>query len=187
MPLPDFDHNHVLPPFINESPGNPANHSPYVCSINEFCEKFATTPTRIHLLKNFVKFRIKIHDSKITEGFQWVDGSFLENKEKALDQNPNDIDVATFFQVTSPDTEQKVKTDFPDFSHRKLAKDNYKLDHLLIHIPALNPYDLIRSTNFISKLFSYSRRGVFKGLVEIHLNTIDEDIAALEYLEKLAA
>lgn len=183
MPIPDFDHNNVLPPFINGRPGIPANHSPYVCSILEFCTKFATSEVRIQLLNKFVEFRIKIHEVGITNGFQWVDGSFLENKEKALDQSPNDIDVATFFQVTSPNTEAKVQSSFPEFVDRKLAKDNFRLDHLLLHITSLSPYDLIRNTNFISKLFSYSRRGVYKGMVEIHLNSIDEDQKALEYLK----
>lgn len=182
MPIPDFDHNNVLPPFINGSPGNAANHSPYVCSILEFCEKFATTEIRIDLLTNFIKFRIKIHESEITSGFQWVDGSFLEDKEKILGEDPSDIDVATFFQVTSPNTVDKINSDFPEFFQRKLAKNKYKLDHLLIHVPALNPYQLIRNTNFISKLFSYSRRGVYKGMVEIHLNSIHEDRLALDYL-----
>lgn len=182
MPIPDFDHNNVLPPFINGSPGTAANHSPYVCSILEFCEKFATTEIRINLLINFIKFRIKIHESEITSGFQWVDGSFLEDKEKILKKGPDDIDVATFFEVTSPNTRNKIESEFPEFIQRELAKNNYKIDHLLIHIPALPPYHLIRSTNFISKLFSYSRRGVYKGMVEIHLNSISEDMVALEYL-----
>lgn len=185
MPIPDFDHNNVLPPFINGRPGILTNHSPYICTIQEFCEKFATTEVRIELLTKFVEFRLKVHESEITSGFQWVDGSFLEDKEKALNKDPNDIDVATFFQVSSPNTEDKIKNEFPEFINRGLAKDNYMLDNLLIHITPLAPYDLIRNTNFISKLFSYSRRGVHKGMVEIHLNTPTNDKAALEYLKSV--
>ena len=80
MPIPDFDHNHVLPPHL----GNPIVHSelsPYPCTILELCAKFSTSPQRIAILKNFVQFRQKMTLNGVLFGFQWLDGSFLENIE----------------------------------------------------------------------------------------------------------
>lgn len=187
MPIPDFDHNHVLPPFINGDPSVSTNQSPYKCGIMEFCERFSFTKHRINILKNFVSYRIKLHEIEITEGFQYVDGSFIENKEAAAGLPPGDIDIATFYFVNSKRTQALAGVKFPEFCDRVLTKQKYEIDDLVfdISIGVKNPYKLINYTNFITSLFSYSRRDYRKGMVEIKLNTVAEDRAALVYLNSL--
>src|SRR6478735_7819025 len=96
MSIPDFDHNHVLPPHL----GNPTNGddlSPYKCSSLDLCLKFATSPKRIEILKGLLAFRKKLTEFGVINGFQWLDGSFLENIEISERRNPNDLDLVTFY------------------------------------------------------------------------------------------
>ena len=82
MPIPNFDHNNVLPPHLG-NPTNRADLSPYSCSILELCHRFSTSNQRIQILKNFVTFRQRMNAMNIVKGFQWLDGSFLEDIEAA--------------------------------------------------------------------------------------------------------
>lgn len=55
-PIPDFDHNLVLPPHLG-SPTVPDQLSPYPCSTVDLCEKLATGPERREILGKFLDFR----------------------------------------------------------------------------------------------------------------------------------
>lgn len=101
MPIPDFDHNNVIPPHLG-NPTEPDKISPYKADILEFCHKFATSPQRIEILKGFVNFRLEANKNGILCGFQWVDGSFSEDIEKSEQRAPNDIDVVSFISNVSP-------------------------------------------------------------------------------------
>ncbi|MGE0569140.1 MAG: hypothetical protein AB7O73_14475, partial [Bacteroidia bacterium] len=96
MPIPNFDHNNVLPPHL----GNPTDRthlSPYPCSILELCHRFSTSSNRVQILKNYILFRQRMNALGIIYGFQWLDGSFLENIEFSEGRPPRDLDVVTFF------------------------------------------------------------------------------------------
>lgn len=183
MPIPDFDHNHVLPPHV----GNPTNRndlSPYPCSILELCHKFSTSTERIIILKNLVKFRIKINDLGIKIGFQWLDGSFLENIEVSQERPPRDLDIITFYGNLSMDEQNKIVASFPEFANPTLAKQNYLLDHYAIDY-MFHPNVTVEQTRYWLQLFSHNRNGVWKGMLNIPLNTPVEDTHALTFLNSL--
>ena len=128
MPIPNFDHNNVLPPHL----GNPTNRthlSPYACTILELCHRFSTSSNRIQILKNFVIFRQRMTTLGIVYGFQWIDGSFLENIEVSESRPPNDLDIVTFFGGLSIADQTTIRTNFPEFANPILAKNNFLLDH----------------------------------------------------------
>ena len=53
--IPPFDHNNVLPPYVEGgNPAEPSDQSPYKSDILEFCKRFATSSARIIILKGYV-------------------------------------------------------------------------------------------------------------------------------------
>lgn len=183
MPIPNFDHNNVLPPHL----GNPtigAHLSPYTCTSLEFCQHFATSTERIAILSSFISFRLRMNVHGIVEGFQWIDGSFTENVELALGRPPNDIDVVTFFRNLTPVQGLDIQTNFIEFISPALSKANYKLDHYPVDF-GYDPVVTVEQTRYWLQLFSHNRDSVWKGMLRLELHTPDEDQSALDYLNSL--
>jgi len=81
MPIPDSDAIlGILPPHRG-SPVTPWDASPYYCEIGEFCQRFRSTERRREILRGFLKLRKELFALGI-RGFDWIDGSFLENIEE---------------------------------------------------------------------------------------------------------
>ena len=103
MTIPAWDNQHRLPPVRPRTPEweqhETTNRSPYKASIVEFVSRFAGSAHRVYLLHRFLDYRRDIYDAGIKDGFQWINGSFVEDIEnKDEDQRPpNDIDVVTFY------------------------------------------------------------------------------------------
>ena len=77
MPIPNFDHNQVLPPHLGD-PRVRSQLSPYPATSEEVCRKFATSDERGEILRGWLQFRQRLLALGVTDGFQWLDGSFLE-------------------------------------------------------------------------------------------------------------
>src|SRR5437868_6595038 len=96
MPIPPFDHNLVIPPHVGD-PRVPAELSPYPCTTLELCQRFGTSDERRDILLNFLRFRDLLRRHHLINGFQWLDGSFLENIEAIEGRPPRDLDVVTIY------------------------------------------------------------------------------------------
>ncbi|MDN3617464.1 DUF6932 family protein [Vibrio gallaecicus] len=79
--IPAFEQSGVLPPFVGDSPARRANQAPYAVSLADFVKHFSTSPERIKILIGFLEYRIALKSIGIVDGFQWIDGSFVENVE----------------------------------------------------------------------------------------------------------
>lgn len=183
MPIPSFDHNNVLPPHL----GNPVDRthlSPYQCTILELCHKFSTSKHRISILKNFVSFRQKMTAMGVVFGFQWLDGSFMEDIEKSQNRPPTDLDVVTFFGGLSIPDQTKISTVFPEFANPGLAKTTYNLDHYAVDY-SYSPDVTVEQTRYWIQLFTHNRVGVWKGIIRLPLNTSIDDQHAYDYLNSL--
>ncbi|MEN0095860.1 MAG: hypothetical protein AAGB30_10780 [Pedobacter sp.] len=183
MPIPVFDHNHVLPPHL----GNPAeitHISPYECTIEEVCTHFAITTQRIEILKGLVSFRLKMTAKGIISGFQWLDGSFTEDIERSEGRAPNDLDVVTFYKGLSDIQVNDILANFGEFANPSLAKATYKLDHYPIDY-ASSPELTVAQTRYWFQLFTHNRNNVWKGILHLPLNTPSEDQNAFNYLNSL--
>jgi hypothetical protein len=96
--IPNHNQSGVLPPFLPDSdPTKKDAQSPYQVSILEFIQRYATSPERIVILNGFVSYREELRKVGITKGFQWINGSFVEDIEKNSGRPPNDVDIVTFF------------------------------------------------------------------------------------------
>lgn len=179
-PIPNFDHNLVIPPHLG-NPTLPSDVSPYKCTSLELCEKFATSPQRIDILKGFISFRQKLTSLGLTNGFQWLDGSFLEDVESREQRPPNDLDLVTIFWGYDLAFQIKLITSFPEFADSQLSKQNYLLDHYPFNA-SKSPLVTVNYSGYWMQLFSHNRDGVWKGMLQVELNTPNEDISALQYL-----
>lgn len=183
MPIPNFDHNNVLPPHL----GNPTDRShlsPYQCTILELCHKFSTSPERIEILKGLIIFRQKMLANGLIMGFQWLDGSFLENIEVSERRTPRDLDIVTFFGGLTPTNQATIRATFPEFANPVLAKATYKLDHYPVDY-SYSPDVTVEMTRYWIQLFTHNRHSVWKGILRLSLNTPIDDQHALDYLNSI--
>ena len=132
--IPNWNSNGALPPINSESPVS-RDRSPYRASVFDFTMRFSTSPERREILKGYLLHRSRLHEIGILAGFQWLDGSFLENIEIIEQRNPNDLDVVTFFH--SPENSDILDTKTDIFDNKKV-KDDFKIDSYFIELDQLN-------------------------------------------------
>ena len=103
MTIPDWDWNGLIPPIRPGTPEEeetaPFTRSPYEAELEQLVDRFLVSPERAMLIGGFLDYRAALHQIGITKGFQWVNGSFVEEVED-WEENPhapNDIDVVTFY------------------------------------------------------------------------------------------
>lgn len=183
MKIPDFNHNHVLPPHLG-NPTKQSDLSPYDCSIHEFCIRFATSKKRVQLLKKFIEFRKLLTYNGIIFGFQWVDGSFTQNIEVSEGRAPNDLDLVTFYGNLTSDHLLMIKTHFPEFANPILSKNRFQIDHYNVDF-TYTPEITVEYTKYWIQLFTHTRSNIWKGIIKLSLNTPSEDDIALNYLNAL--
>ena len=138
-------------------PANQNGGSPYPATTLELCTSFGTTPERRVILKGFLKMRAALRQLEIVNGFQWVDGHFLEDdrhKKKA----PDHIQVVTFCRP-SPHLEDPQYADLAGtIRNRKKTREQYRVDHMPVLL-TLPPEKMIDYTRFWCNLLSHQRRG----------------------------
>ncbi len=178
LPIPAFDGIlNVLPPHAGD-PRKREDLSPYACTVAELCDRFATSTKRKQILDGFLKFRAELFALGI-QGFQWLDGSFLEDIETRDGRDPKDIDAITF--VADPPTPADLKTRVidpqPDLWVPSQTKAKYFVDHYLVSIGSL-PVNIVEDTKYWYALFSHRRDGIWKGMLEVKLTDKADDDAA---------
>lgn len=162
----------VLPP-VND--GNPAsfNRSPYLVSLQSLVDRFATSPQRCSVLAGFLRFRRELHDAGLKTGFQWLDGSFVENVESLEGRPPRDLDVVTFVEGGV--------TDFASVASSTLlspawVKSRFHVDHYWVN-PTRSGRDLVRLSTYWYSVWSHRQDGQWKGFLQVDLCPVD-DVAA---------
>lgn len=180
--IPAFNHSGVLPPFLGSDPaGSSAAMSPYRVSIDSLITAYATTPERNAILQGFLRFRRDLRAIGIT-GWQWLDGSFLENIESLQSRAPHDLDVVTFFVrpqgFNSPSAWIAFVNQNLPVLDRAQTKQTYGCDAQWVDL-STGPYNVVSQTRYWFGLFSHQRiTGVWKGMLEIEHPPVDADAAA---------
>lgn len=185
--IPSYTISGVLPPYIGSNPANQAAMSPYQTTLLKLCKRFATSEDRIKLLTGLINYRQAIKAIGFSGGFQWINGSFVEDVEVTRGRPPNDIDVVTFTYppliLTTDDA--GTRSDFVD-KHSCLLDPNeckikYSCDAYLVNL-AGDPETLIGDTKYWFGLFSHQRNtSLWKGMLAIDLDSReDEALRALE-------
>ncbi|MGQ4274979.1 DUF6932 family protein [Terrihabitans sp. B22-R8] len=173
--IPPFNISGVLPPFVGENSTNKAAMSPYKGDFSDLAISLGTTPQRVALLQGLAAYRTALRKAGFAEGFQWIDGSFVEDVETLKKRPPNDIDVVTFAALPSSPTEQAEIFEKhgmlfdPGETKRIFQCDAYFVD--LAKPPAL----LVKDTCYWFGLFGHQRvTSLWKGMIEVPLSSDDE-------------
>lgn len=172
-PIPSFDHNGVVPPHRGD-PRIAADLSPYPCTTRDLCERFATSAERVAILNGFLDFRARLESLGFRNGYQWLDGSFLEDVESRRKRPPNDLDAVTVYWGMDAATQSAIQTGFREFFDPRAAKATFRLDHYPFQID-YDPEVTVEYTRYWMQLFNHNRDGVWKGMLKIDLGTPVED------------
>ena len=110
-------------------------------------------------------------------GFQWIDGSFIENIETIHCRDPRDIDVVTFFHLPEGDTQQTLYERAPLLFNPANTKKSYRVDAHYVPLNAMTPESLVDQAAYWYSVWSHRRRGQWKGYVRIDLSSTDDQAA----------
>lgn len=181
--IPQFTHSGVLPPFVGANPAQIAGCSPYPVSSADLVATFATSVARNNLLRELFQYRADLRALGIVAGFQWLDGSFLEDVETIRGRPPKDIDLVTFAprpQHAQTDAQwgALISANVGLFQPPIGKLDAYYVDlNLPVEI-------LIRRATYWSGLFSHQRdTALWKGLLQLDIT--EDDSVAVDALGKL--
>ena len=97
--IPAWNNIGALPPIAPGAPGHSSERSPYAVNIHQIVGTFGFTERRRTILRGVLGYRESMYRAGITRGFQWIDGSFIEDVETLENRDPNDLDVVTFFHL----------------------------------------------------------------------------------------
>lgn len=184
--IPSFSVSGVLPPFVGSDPTHPAMQAPYRTSMTEVVQRFSFNLERIAILEGLFDYRDKMRSIKVT-GYQWLDGSFVEDCEGTRNRPPADIDVITFaYRPTHQDgkylniNEFELLTDqYPELFDPDDAKNTYKCDAYYVDFNQ-PPHSLAGAVTYWCNLFSHSRiNNLWKGVLQVELNVDDTDAKAI--------
>jgi len=174
--IPDWNPQGVLPP-INSTNPTSADRSPYAVSITDLILHYGTTPPRQTILSGFLAFRAALHAAGLTKGFQWIDGSFLENIELIEKRDPGDVDVVTFFHLPDGQTQQDLVNAHPRLFNPTHTKADYHVDAYFVQLNGNTPEPLVEQSTYWYSLWSHRRNGQWKGYLQIHLSPTDDAVA----------
>ena len=83
--IPSFNQSGVLPPFLpHGGPTHSSSMAPYRSSLLEIAQALCSSPERRDILLGLIDYRDNLRAAGITQGFQWVAGSFLEEDRKSV-------------------------------------------------------------------------------------------------------
>ncbi|WP_408872021.1 DUF6932 family protein [Gluconobacter oxydans] len=128
MSLPNWNMAGVIPPIAPESGPTGSDRSPYEISLNDFIVRFATSQQRASILEGLLAFRRSLQTVGITQGFQWIDGSFLEHIEDTESRPPNDVDVVTYAYLPTGQTQETFMPVVQPLLERAFVKNTGHLE-----------------------------------------------------------
>ena len=160
-------------------PANPVstNRSPYLVTLSELVERFGTTDERLLLLDGLVRYRSWWHQAGLTQGFQWIDGSFVEDKEAVMGSPPGDIDIVTFFELPEGLTQETLVSQNSELFRRDIVKSKFRIDTFFVPLDQTDLRLVVDRAVYWSSLFSHTRQEQWKGFVQIDL--VQQDDASI--------
>ncbi len=176
--IPPWNVQGVIDPIDFANPPS-AIRSPYIVSLETVVRHFSTSPERIQILDGLLRYRDALHTAGIEQGFQWLNGSFLENKEQNQGAPPNDIDVLTLFVPPSGISLNELFARDPVIfgRARNAVKAKFLVDGFLVQF-GQNPTSLMENACYFFSLFSHKKTTYqWKGILQVDLSS-GEDAAA---------
>jgi hypothetical protein len=179
--LPAWNNAGVLPPIKPGMPGNSAERSPYIVDLITFVDVFSLSSDRIKLLDGFLRFRESLQKIGLTSGFQWLNGSFLENIELLENRPPHDLDVVNFYNIPKGETQNSLFLKNADLFNHDYLKGTFFIDGYFSALDGPVDADKIKIITYWYSMWSHRRNKLWKGFVQIDLDP-SRDVEALTVL-----
>lgn len=182
MPVPGFTIDGVLPPFLGLEPVEAADQmTPYVVTPADVVAALGTTANRRDILGKWFAHRHELRELGFS-GFQWLDGSFLEDKE------PADLDLVIFYEPPAgmplPDLIALANANANLFAHAAV-KAQFRLDAYFLRLDG-DPTFLVQGAAYYLGLFSHQRvTSIWKGMLLTRFDDVAMDAAAVQLLNDL--
>ncbi|MBF0176778.1 MAG: hypothetical protein HQL63_08025 [Magnetococcales bacterium] len=175
--VPAWNHVGVLPPIMTNALGNSPDRSPYAVKLPGLVDHFSSTPERIAILKGLLRFRAALHRAGIVNGFQWLDGSFLEHVEMLESRPPRDMDVVTFYLLPDGHNQRSFSERNPSLFDRHAWKTSHKVDTYFISLGKPTDVNRVKEISYWYSMWSHRRDGLWKGFVQVDLDPARDDAA----------
>lgn len=176
MAIPAWTADGVLPPINASQPVSP-ERSPYVVSLMDYVLRFSDTSERRVVLDGFLRYRAALHGVGVAQGFQWLDGSFLEHVEVTEGRAPNDLDVVTFYRLPSGLSQVQLKAKAEALFDHDKVKTAFRVDAYLVNL-GMDAERLTRQSAYWYSLWSHRRNQLWKGFVQVNLAPVEDAVAA---------
>lgn len=179
--IPAFNVSGVLPPFVGDTPVVPAAMSPYPTTMSALVRRFATSKERLEILVGLLNYRTALRSIGIVDGFQWIDGSFVEHAEQTRNRPPADVDIVTFAirPTGDPAAWRTLVADNPALFAPPRSKQTYRCDAYFVDL-GRNPALIVNDTRYWFGLFSHQRNtSLWKGMLAVDLVSDDDEARAL--------
>jgi hypothetical protein len=179
--IPPLTMGLVLPPYQGVSPVEIAAMSPYVTTLVRIGQRFCGSTARVNIMQGLLAYRQALAGVGMTDGIQWLSGSFLEDIETLESRDPRDIDVVTFFRRPA---HCRTDAEWRSFSQQnqglftplqvraRFHCDAYVVD---LNTDALN---VVSQARYWFGLFSHRRGGLWKGILQVPLSISQDDLDA---------
>jgi hypothetical protein len=183
MNIPNMNAAFVLPPFLGNEPNALDDMSPYQVNLEDVVGRFGTTRARRELLRGLLSYRQGLRAIGIIDGWQWLNGSFVEDVEVSRGRAPNDLDLVTFAHVPgNRASKELLALNNWDLFGRSEAKARFKCDPYFIDLDK-QPEVLVEDTRYVFGLFSHQRgTSRWKGMLRVNLQMTD--VAAVTLLDQ---
>jgi hypothetical protein len=182
--IPPWNVFGVLPP-VNSAAPMSSDRSPYAVTLTDFIARFANSRERIAILQSFLDFRGSLHGIGITQGFQWINGSFAEFIEWTERRDPVDIDVATFYYLPGAFASQRELVDAnPQLFDHHYVWTNYRTDAYFIELDSSSLENIIEDAAYWYGTWSHRRNHLWKGYLQLDISP-DEDTTAQATLTRI--
>lgn len=181
--IPAWTADGVLPPLNTSQPVSP-QRSPYVVSLTDYVLRFSDTLERQAIVDGLLRYRAALHAVGLVQGFQWLDGSFLEHVERIEGRAPNDVDVVTFFRLPAGTSQAQLLSKVPTLFEHDLVKSTYRVDGYAVHL-GMEPERLTQWSAYWYSVWSHRRNQLWKGFVQVDLKPT-EDTAAVATLASIS-
>jgi hypothetical protein len=182
--IPDWNTSGFIPPIRPGEPGHSPQRSPYKATLLEVIDRFGTSPDRLLILKGFLDHRAALCQVGLEKGFQWLNGSFVEDKEAREGASPADVDVVTFASLPPGKTQEDLNALNPQIFNQAHVKEFYKVDGYFQFLGKPSDGRFVRQTSYWNSMWSHTRRQEWKGFVEVDLDH-KADADARTYLASL--
>ena len=127
-------------------------------------------------MNGLLDLRASFRSAGLREGFQWVDGSFVDDPGHRTEE-PKDIDVVTFFHLPPGETQQSFSTKNSPIFDASANKIRYGVHSYFVVLDPNNIAYMIDRTCYWNSFWSHDRESQWKGYLEIPLSSGDDEEA----------